>query len=96
MSKIPFHAGFSLRIIEMTKKENARKFWYEGFVLCVVKHSGEIVTLNGHINIGAVFAADRSLKRGIYTDGSAVKFVKPEELTTDELTHLAGMFPRKL
>lgn len=94
--KTSFHANFSIYVRLLTQKENTRRFWQEGYALCAVKHNGEIWSLDRSSNIGAVFAADKTLKRGIYTDGNAVKFVKPEELTADELTQLAGMFPKKL
>ncbi len=94
--KTSFHANFSIYIRLINKKENSRRLWQEGQFICAVKHNGEIWSLDRSSNIGAVFAADRSLKRGIYTDGNAVKFVKPEDLTIEEQAQLAGMFPKKL
>lgn len=94
--KTTFHANFSLWIRLLIKKSNSRRFWEEGFVLCAVKHNGEIWALDRGTNTGALFAADGTLQRGICTDGQAVKFVKPEELTIEEQARLAGMFPKKL
>lgn len=90
-----FHAGFSIYIRLLTQKSNVRRFWYEGFVLCAIKHNGEIWALHSN-NTGAVFAADRAMIKGVFTDGQAVKFVKPAELSEAEHARLAGMFPKKL
>jgi hypothetical protein len=94
--RTPFHAGFSLYINLLADKKNSRRCWMEGYLVCAIKHNGEIWSLDKSSNTGAVFTADGRIHKGICTDGQAVRFVKPDALTADEHARLIGMFPKKL
>lgn len=95
---LPYHRNFSTYILLLNQKGNSSHFSDNGIIVCAVKYNpaGEIWMLDRRTNTGAVFSADKTLKCGIRTDGVAVCFPKPEDMTGEERARYTGMFPKKL